>query len=92
MIWQRINPTDEFIEDPGLDKDEVEGLIRAVEYEKTTLKGTVDFNWLPPPYLKMSCPMHNGTLHEYDRYLRKKLERYLRFSILNIFPFSLPAV
>ena len=48
MIWQRINPTDEFIEDPGLDKDEVEGMIRAVEYEKTTLKGTVDFNWLLP--------------------------------------------
>ena len=49
MIWQRINPTDEFIEDPGVDKDEVEGIIRAVEYEKTTLKGTVDFKW--PPHL-----------------------------------------
>ena len=56
MIWQRINPTDEFIEDPGLDKDEVEGMIRAVEYEKTTLKGTVDFNWLPPPLFKNVMP------------------------------------
>ena len=36
---QRINPTEIYEEDPGVDKEEVEGMIRAVEYEKGTLKG-----------------------------------------------------